>query len=217
MTALPETPRLLVLLGAGGHALVLLALAVAAGHTIKGVCDPRLAAEGAQRWHGLPVLGDDAAAEAESSAAVGLINGIGQMPGRTARKRLFERMRARGFQFPALVHPAAWVAPGVRLDDGAQIMAGAVIQPGTHIGANTIINTRAGIDHDCSVGADVHIAPGATLCGGVMIGNGAFIGAGAIVTHGSTVGRDAFVHAGATLARDLLSGETLAGPASRTT
>lgn len=217
MTILPETQRPLVLLGAGGHALVLLALAVAAGHSVKGVCDPRLAAEGAQRWQGLPVLGDDSAAESESPAAVGLINGIGQLPGRTARKQLFERMRARGFHFPALVHPAAWVAPDVELDEGAQIMVGAVIQPGSRIGANTIVNTRAGIDHDCAVGADVHIAPGATLCGNVTIGSGAFIGAGAILTHGSTVGRDAFVHAGATLVRDLPSGQILAGPASRTT
>jgi len=217
MTAFPAIPRPLVLLGAGGHALVLLALAVAAGHSIKGVCDPRLVAGGAQRWHGLPVLGDDSAAEAESPAAVGLINGIGQLPGGTARKQLFERMCLRGFQFPALVHPAAWIAPGVELGEGAQIMAGAIIQPGSRIGANSIVNTRAGIDHDCTVGADVHIAPGATLCGGVTIGNGAFIGAGAILTHGATVGCDAFVHAGATLVSHLPSGQMLSGPASRTT
>lgn len=217
MTILPETQRPLVLLGAGGHALVLLALAVAAGHSVKGVCDPRLAAEGTRRWQGLPVLGDDSAAETELPEAVGLINGIGQLPGGSARKQLFERMRARGFRFPAMVHPAAWVAPGVELDEGAQIMAGAVIQPGSRIGANTIINTRAGIDHDCTVGADVHIAPGATLCGGVTISNGAFIGTGAILTHSTSVGRDAFVHAGATLVGDLPSGQILAGPASRTT
>lgn len=217
MTVAPETPRPLVLLGAGGHALVLFALAVAAGHRLKGVCDPRLVAAGTRRWQGLPVLGDDTAIDAESPSAVGLINGIGHLPGGTARKQLFERMRARGFQFPALVHPAAWVAPGVALDEGVQIMAGAVIQPGSRIGANSIVNTRAGLDHDCTVGADVHIAPGATLCGGVTIGDGTFIGAGAVLTHGTSVGRDAFVHAGATLARDLPSAQILAGPASRTT
>ena len=130
MTVAPETPRPLVLLGAGGHALVLFALAVAAGHRLKGVCDPRLVAAGTRRWQGLPVLGDDTAIDAESPSAVGLINGIGHLPGGTARKQLFERMRARGFQFPALVHPAAWVAPGVALDEGVQIMAGAVIQAG---------------------------------------------------------------------------------------
>ncbi|MBN8440721.1 MAG: NeuD/PglB/VioB family sugar acetyltransferase [Thauera sp.] len=196
---------------------MLLALAAAAGHRIVGVCDPRLAADRVQRWHGLPVLGDDAAAELESPGAVALINGIGQLPGGTARKQLFARLRARGFDFPAMVHPAAWVAPGVKLDEGAQIMAGAVIQPGSQIGVNSIVNTRAGIDHDCSIGANVHIAPGATLCGGVTIGDGAFIGAGAILTHGATVGRDAIVHAGAVLARDLPCGQILCGPASRTT
>ena len=39
--------RAFVLLGAGGHARVLLALIRAAGYAVLGICDPHLSAEGA--------------------------------------------------------------------------------------------------------------------------------------------------------------------------
>ena len=89
------------------------------------------------------------------------------------RERLYAAWRAKGYDFPALVHPSAWIAPGVILGDGVQVMAGVVIQPGCAIGENSIVNTRAGVDHDCSIGCDVHVAPGATLCGAVTVEYGA--------------------------------------------
>jgi len=75
-------------------------------------------------------------------------------------------------------------------------MAGVVIQPGCAIGENSIINTRAGVDHDCRIGHDVHVAPGATLCGTVTVEDGAFIGAGATVIQGLRVGARAVVECG---------------------
>ena len=52
--------RPLLMIGAGGHAKVLHALALAAGRVIVGVCDPQLAEKGVTQWRGVPVLrGDD--------------------------------------------------------------------------------------------------------------------------------------------------------------
>ena len=100
------------------------------------------------------------------------------MVGGRVRALAYETMRGKGFSFPSLVHPSAWIAPSVSLSDGAQVMAGAIIQPDCEIGENSIINTGANIDHDCVVAGNVHIAPGATLCGGVRVGVGAFVGSG---------------------------------------
>ncbi len=55
-------PRL-ALIGAGGHARVLVELARAASYRLLGVCDPKLAAEGVASWEGLDVLGVDSALE----------------------------------------------------------------------------------------------------------------------------------------------------------
>ena len=214
MSKLPDRLRL-VMLGAGGHARVLHALLVAIGRPLAGVCDPGLAAQGAQLWHGVPVLGDDDVLLTFATAEVGLINGLGQLVGERSRQALFRRFSGLGYSFPPLVHPAAWVAPGVALGSGVQVMAGAVIQPDCSIGANTIVNTRAGIDHDCRIGAHVHIAPGATLCGGVAIDDGAFVGAGATVIQGIEVGAQAVIGAGATVVRNLCDGAQVLGAAVR--
>ena len=200
----------LVLLGAGGHAKVLLALARAAGWEVQGVCDPQLALQQAGRWRDLPVLGADEALDALDAARVGLINGVGQTVGGSARRDLFVRLRRRGFRFPALIHPAAWVDPSASLAEGVQVMAGAVVQADCLIGENSIVNTGATIDHDCVIGAHVHVAPGASLCGSVVVADRAFVGSGATLLQGLSVGRDAIVAAGATLARDLGEGETYA-------
>lgn len=207
--------RPLVLLGAGGHARVLAALASVAGYPVLGVCDPALAAAAVSRWEGLDVLGDDSALDRLPPGRVTLMLGVGQLAASTLRELLFASWRARGYDFPTLVHPAAWVAPGVMLGDGVQVMAGAVIQPGCTIDENSIVNTRACIDHDCRIGRDVHVAPGATLCGSVTVDAGAFIGAGATVIQGVYIGRRAVVGAGVTLVRNLTSSTTILGAANR--
>jgi|JI9StandDraft_1071089.scaffolds.fasta_scaffold23793_3 UDP-perosamine 4-acetyltransferase len=195
----------LILLGAGGHAKVLLALAKSAGLVVQGLCDPMLAQQGQSDWNGLPVLGGDEALDGIDPRKVGLINGLGQLVGQRFRNRLFENLKAKGFTFPVLVHPTAWVAPTARLEQGVQIMAGSIVQPDCNIGENTIINTRASVDHDCWIGKNVHIAPGATLCGGVIIGDDAFIGSGATIIQGLRIGARAVAGAGVTLVRDLPS------------
>jgi sugar O-acyltransferase (sialic acid O-acetyltransferase NeuD family) len=207
--------RPFVLLGAGGHARVLLALARAAGHKVLGVCDPALAADAVSRWEDLEVLGDDTALNRFAPDRVALMLGVGQLATSTVRERLYAAWRGQGYDFPALVHPAGWVAPGVVLGAGVQVMAGAVIQPGCVVGENSIVNTRASVDHDCRIGREVHVAPGATLCGSVMVDDGAFIGAGATVVQGVRVGGRAVVGAGTTLTRDLTPKTTIIGAANR--
>lgn len=207
--------RPLVLLGAGGHARVLAALARAAGHNVLGVCDPALAVDGVSNWETLDVLGDDGALDRLPPDRIVLMLGVGQLVEGTLRERLYASWRARGYDFPALVHPTAWVAPGVVLGDGVQVMAGAVIQPGCEVGDNSIINTRVGVDHDCHIGRNVHVAPGATLCGTVKVEDGAFIGAGATVIQGVRIGGRAVVGAGVTLVRDLTPRMTVLGAPNR--
>ena len=206
----------LVFLGAGGHAKVLLGLVRAAGHDVTGVCDPALEKEGVGFWCGLPVLGGDEALEVLSPHNQALVNALGPLPGRDARRRLYERYREKGFVFPALVHPFSWVDGNVDLADGVQVMAGAVIQADCSIGANTTINTCASVDHDCRIDAHVHIAPGATLCGGVSVAAGAYVGAGATIIHGLRVGAEAIVGAGSTCVRSVEAGSVVLGVGART-
>jgi len=207
--------RPLVLLGAGGHAKVLASLIQALGRPVAGVCDPALALQGAPVWRGLPVLGDDNALDPFDPSQVELVNGLGQLVGGAARERLFASMSARGFHFPALVHPAAWVDPTAHLATGVQVMAGVVVQADVRIGDNSILNTGARIDHDCVVGEHVHVAPGVTLCGAVHVGARAFLGAGSTVVQGIRLGDGSVAGAGTTVRHDLEAGQRWLGGPSR--
>ena len=210
-----DPARPLILLGAGGHARVLLALAHAAGHCVLGVCDPDLAMRSERDWQGLKVLGDDKALEGYSPDEIQLMVGVGQLTTGSLRERLYDTWSTRGYSFPALVHPNAWIAPDVRLGAGVQVMAGVIVQPGCEVGMNSILNTRSSIDHDCQIGSHVHVAPGSTLCGSVSVGHGAFVGAGSVVIQGLRIGERAIVGAGVTLLRDLAPSQTIVGAANR--
>lgn len=203
-----------VLLGAGGHGVVAAALAAACGRPVTHIIDPDPAT--AARVPGADWLAaDDDAVLSLAPGDVELVNGVGANGPAGMRRRLFERLVAAGYGFPTLIHPFAWIAPGVVLEDGAQIMAGVVIQPGSRIGRNVIVNTRASVDHDCLIGDHVHIAPGSTLCGTVSVGEGAMVGAGAVIIPGRSIGAAAMIAAGAVVCTDVAAGAVVRGIPAR--
>jgi len=204
----------LLVLGAGGHARVVIEALRRLNAQIIGVADPGLPAR-AEGPFGIAVLGDDSAVSAQKTDEILLVNGIGSLPASRARRDAFEKFSAQGYEFATVIHPNAFIADGVAVGEGVQVMAGAVIQPGAVIGVNVIINTRASIDHDCQIGQGVHVAPGATLSGGVQVGDHAHVGAGAVVIQSVTLGEKSVVGAGAVVVRDVEAGETVASPAAR--
>ncbi len=202
-----------IVLGAGGHAVVVVETLRAMGAVIEGAVDP---AKTGGEVRGVPVIGGDGALDAYGAGGVTLANGIGSIGDSAARRSAFERFKELGFRFATLVHPAAVItASDVLFGEGAQIMAGSVVQTGARIGPNAIVNTGAIVDHDCGIGAHAHIAPGAVLCGNVTVGEGAHIGAGATLIQGVSVGAESFVAAGALVACDVAPGARVLGVPAR--
>lgn len=191
-----------IILGAGGHAKVLIDALLESSAVIAGVLDPDPDLAGACVL-GVPVLGNDSIAVEFPPSEVQLVNGLGSVGTPARRRQLYDKFKALGYDFATVVHPSAIVASDVVLGEGAQVMAGSIIQPGSSIGCNCIINTRASIDHDCIVGNHVHIAPGVTLSGGVSVGEATHIGTGAIVIQGISIGVNAVVAAGAVVVKDI--------------
>lgn len=202
-----------ILLGAGGHAKVVLEALASRGVHVSGVADPGLAAQGQFSWRGIDVLGGDDAVFALDPANVRLVNGIGSVPGGKSdlRKELFVRYSEAGYRFLTVIHAFSAVSASASLEDGVQVMAGAIVQADATVGPNTLINTNASIDHDCLVGAHCHIAPGVTVCGGVRVGESVHIGTGASVVQGISLGARSLVGAGVTVRKDVAPGTTFVG------
>lgn len=203
-----------IVLGAGGHAKVLIDSLQASRVAIKGIVDPAPDFRGAQLF-GVPVLGGDEVIESFSPSDILLVNGLGSVRLPQRRRQVFDRFKCMGYRFAAVVHPSAIIAVDVALGEGTQIMAGTVIQPGSRIGCNAIINTRASVDHDCIIGDHVHIAPGVTLSGGVSVGAGSHIGTGATLIQGVSVGCDCLVAAGAVVINNVADSSMVRGVPAR--
>lgn len=203
-----------IVIGAGGHARVLIDALQRAGVPVLFATDANRTKHGGSLL-GVPVIGDDRAIASHPPGTVSLVVGLGTVGKDNVRQAVFERLASEGHRFATVVHPRAIVAPDVTLLEGAQVMAGAVVQTGSHIGRNAIINTGARVDHDCRVGDHAHVAPGATLCGAVEIGAGSFIGAAACVIQSVRLGEGSMVAAGAIVVRDVPAGARVMGIPAR--
>lgn len=199
-------PADVIVLGAGGHAKVLIDGLRRAGHAVAGVCAPELAPGDAGPL-GVPAIGGEAELARLDRSQHLLANGLGSVGKTDLRREVFERWNAAGWRFATLVHPSATVGEACQLAEGVQIMAGAVLQCAVQVGKNTIINTSASIDHDCRIGEHVHIAPGVVLSGNVTVGSRSHLGTGAVVIQGVSIGEDALVGAGAVVTRAIAAGQ----------
>lgn len=176
----------LAILGAGGHAKVVIGLVQALGIPISGIYDDDARKTGT-RILDLPVVGNLAAFDRNPGRA---ILAVGDNAAR-------QRLAARRIEWATLVHPHAWVHPSVRLGAGTVIMAGAVVQPDAVLGQHVIVNTGATVDHDCSIADFAHLAPGSHLSGNTTVGEGSFLGTGSSTRQGITIGAWTVVGAGA--------------------
>lgn len=215
MSTSDSTLQPVVLLGAGGHAGVVLEALRLAGQQVVGVCDPALNGGEMAAVGDLPVINGDSLIESHPPADYDLVNGVGMLPRQEKRKALFVNMNDLGYRFANVIHPSAIVSDATDIRDGVQVMTGAIIQSDVSIDPQSIVNTGAQIDHGCRIGTLVHISPGAVLCGDVTVGDEAFIGAGATVINGIKIGTGAVIGAGAVIIQDVPDGAKIVTPSRR--
>jgi len=175
--------------------VVIDAIRKAGEYEIKGIVDPNLDRD--EKVLDVPVLGDDSELlKIDKKDVKNAFVTVGSIGDCSLRKKLYQKVEDAGFNIPVIIHPGAVVAEGVKIGKGTFVAARAVINTGTEIGKNVIINTSSSVDHDCSIGDNVHIAPGVTLSGGVRIGKGAHIGTGANVAQCANIEENRKIKAG---------------------
>ncbi len=194
-------PGELIVIGAGGHAKVVVETARAAGWAVLGTADNNPEA----RVFDLPHLGSPDALEPKFG--VRCVIAVGS---NVARARIGEQLD-KHHEWAILVHPAAMVSSRASIGLGSVVFAGAVIQPDVQIGQHVIVNTGAQIDHDGQLGNTVHVGPGAILAGNVTLEDGVFVGAGGVISPGVTVGAWSILGAGAVAVGDLAGQTTFVG------
>lgn len=138
--------------------------------------------------------------------------------GDNARRRaVAEEAAAGGLEALKVVHPTAFLGPGVTVGGGAIIAPGAVLTRDVEVGPCAVVNFRAAVGHGGRIGVGAFVGPAAALAGDVTVGEEALVGIGAVVLPGRTVGAGAMVGAGAVIVRDVPDGVTVAGNPARPT
>ena len=139
----------IILLGAGGHAKVVLEVIRQMGGKVDAVYDDAPTLPGTT-LHGVPVVGTIAGLPVDFTGRGVIAIGSNRVRQQIAAR--FPRMT-----WATCVHPQAVVADGVQIGPGSVVFAGSIVQPGAVIGAHVIINTGATVDHDCRVGDFAHL------------------------------------------------------------
>jgi sugar O-acyltransferase (sialic acid O-acetyltransferase NeuD family) len=179
------------ILGAGGHAKVIIEAAILNGFIIDSIYDDF---KKANSYLGLYLIKGpiDANLTVDSFIAVG---------DNKVRKNICSIYNK--INWVTIIHPSAITSKDVQIEDGTVIMAGVVLQLGAKIGKHCIINTKASIDHDCIIDDFVHISPSVTFCGNVVVGEGTHVGAGATVIPNIKIGKWCVIGAGTVITKDV--------------
>ena len=209
-----HTPGELVLIGGGGHALVVAEAAALAGRAVAGFFDDvpeAVLAKGtpAAKWlGGLDRLED--LEDRQWTLALGDLHTRRVWLARLAALPAHKRGR------PASVtHPAAVVAPSASVGAGAFLGARTVIHTRATVGDHAIINTGAIVEHECVVAENAHIAPGAVLGGRVKVGRDTLVGIGARVLPNLTIGEGCIIGGGAVVTTDIPDAQVVIGVPAR--
>lgn len=195
--------RLLVV-GAGGHAKVVVDAALAAGLPVVAAAHNSGENPAVTR---VLVTDDPAGVEADS-----FVVAVGD---NRTRARLFAEWTAAGLKPITVIHPSAVLASDAVIGAGTFVAAGVIVNSDARIAENSILNTGCTVDHDCVIGAHVHIAPGTNLSGAVTVGEGALLGVGSCATMGASIGAWSIIGAGAAVVCDLPANKVCFGVPAR--
>ncbi|TCD02691.1 acetyltransferase [Pedobacter psychroterrae] len=180
------------IIGASGHAKVIVDILLELGVEISGIWDENSRIEALM---GYPIKGNF-----EAFKKIQVENVIIAIGNNTIRKRISLELAGNS---SVAIHPKAVISRFSSVGVGTVIMANATVNVSALIGKHSIINTNSSVDHDCILEDYVHISPQAGLAGNVFVGEGTHIGIGASVIQGVKIGKWANVGAGAVVIRDV--------------
>ena len=181
--------RRLLIIGAGSLGIMTSNTArLGSDYKVAGLID---AYENPAIWgkeiDGNKVLGAmDCLAEFVDTDDLEVIVSIGDMP---VKRRLVAQLAWGGYRFATVIHPAACIAPSVKIGVGCIINAGTVIEPCAQIGDHVVIRAGNIISHDVVLGDFVSLSPGCTLAGRSRVEAGGTLFTGAVLTPKVVVGK----------------------------
>ena len=199
----------LLILGAGGHGLV-----VADAATKQGLWSEVKFLDDNEEIN-LPdydVIGNLSEVKAYKNEFQDIFVAIGD---NKHRLKIIEEMMCDRINVPIIQHPSSIVCASAEIDSGCFLAANSVVGVGARLGKGCILNTGASVDHENNLSDGVHVSPGAHLGGEVSIGECSWIGIGASIREQVSIGANVIVGAGAAVVSDVENGLQVLGVPAR--
>jgi len=128
------------------------------------------------------------------------------------RKKLYDTFTKMGGNFKSTISPKATIGSfGNCIEDGSNIMTGAVLTNDIIIKKGVIINLNTTIGHDSEIGEFVELSPGVSISGNCKIGSFTTIGTNATILPKITIGSNVIVAAGAVVTKEVPDNCMVAG------
>lgn len=180
-------------IGAGGHAKVIIDIIQESNEIIQGVLDEKNCDK---EIMGIPIIGDYKSFVIHEGAF-----GIIAIGNNRERKEISRFLKS--VKFVKIIHYTSFISKTTIIGEGTVIMSNVSVNASSIIGSHVILNTNSSIDHDCIIENFVHISPNVALAGNVKIGEGTHIGIGSAIIQGVKVGKWATIGAGTVIIRDV--------------
>jgi len=188
-----------LILGAGGHARVVVDAALSSGVEILGIIDFEYQGQ-KENILGINVLGGIDVLDKYNPKKISVAIAIGD---NREREKWYLKLKKQGIEVATIIHPTAISSKKIVVGEGVFINSGAIINAEVSIGDNCIINTGVIIEHECSIKSHSHLAPGVRMGGRGVVEQGSFVGIGSSIIQGITIGSGATIGAGSVIIRDV--------------
>lgn len=196
----------LVILGFGGHARSVAAVALANG--IRSLLFVDENARENETFLDFPVIRQLTETISEGWSCIPAIGDNAR------RQKQLQFAQAAGLSLAKVVARSATIDVDARIAAGCFVGHHAHIGPQARIGSGTIINTGAIVEHESEVGEFSHVSVNAVVAGRSKLGDFVFLGAGATVINNISIGNNITIGAGSVVVSTLgLSGAYAGCPA----
>ncbi|MFQ5444979.1 MAG: acetyltransferase [Nitrospinales bacterium] len=120
-----------------------------------------------------------------------------------SKKKLTEKLEAKGARFIPLIHPLAYIAPNSSIGTGCIICPFSSVGPDVVLDNYVTLNISTSCGHDSKVGKFSVLSPHATVNGFAILEDEVFLGTHATVTPGKRVGSKSKLSAGSVALNDV--------------
>ena len=127
------------------------------------------------------------------------------------RKKLIEKMLARGGKFINIISEYAHIFPSAKIGNGVFIGVNSGLSDHVEIGDFAMINNYSGIGHDVSIGKYTCIMAQVDVCGCAKIGDEVFIGSHSTLLPNVKVGNGAYIGAGSVVLKKVAANTKVFG------